>query len=392
MTPQPPKKERTMANHPGSITKRGPSYRIRLCVDGERHYFTLKGATKAEAEQFAREKDTELRRRTAKGLPGPMDLSELLDRYREVHVPEKAARTRETYRASLDAFESYFVKEGGDPKAHEIRPGHVRAFMHWRRHRNTDGSPRSEPLAARSVGKDRAVLHGVFAYAQELEVTQGNPVSVVKPPKGDSREPLILDEGQYERLLLACEGRPMLRVYVLTLGEAGLRCNSEALWLRWEDVDLERGFLTVESVRKGRRTKSGKSRKVPITPRLSRTLREHMASFRMQTYNGSRSPWVFHHRTTHRRAKAGDRVQRLYHSFKKAAERAELPDDLNQHDLRHRRVTTWLAAGKSPALVQKAMGHSDLKTTMAYAHLVSDDLLALVETEEDRQLRALADS
>lgn len=45
-----------MANHPGSIAKRGPSYRVRLCVDGERYYFTLKNATKKQAEQFAREK------------------------------------------------------------------------------------------------------------------------------------------------------------------------------------------------------------------------------------------------------------------------------------------------------------------------------------------------
>ena len=46
----------------------------------------------------------------------------------------------------------------------------------------------------------------------------------------------------------------MLHTYVLTLGETGVRCDSEALWLRWEDIDFERGLLTVESVRKGRIT------------------------------------------------------------------------------------------------------------------------------------------
>ena len=71
--------------------------------------------------------------------------------------------------------------------------------------------------------------------------------------------------------------------------------------------------------------------------------------------------------------------------------RAKLPTDLRQHDLRHRRVTTWLAEGKSPALVQKAMGHSDLATTMGYAHLLDHDLLALVADDDERALRALAD-
>jgi hypothetical protein len=60
-------------------------------------------------------------------------------------------------------------------------------------------------------------------------------------------------------------------------------------------------------------------------------------------------------------------------AFEGAVARAELPRELNQHDLRHRRVTTWLAAGKSPVLVQKAMGHADLQTTMRYTHLVSED-------------------
>jgi site-specific recombinase XerD len=45
-----------------------------------------------------------------------------------------------------------------------------------------------------------------------------------------------------------------------------------------------------------------------------------------------------------------------------------------------------LAEGKSPALVQKAMGHADLATTMGYAHLLDHDLLALVADDEVQAL------
>ena len=233
-------------------------------------------------------------------------------------------------------------------------------------------------------------MHAVFSFAETLEVVPSNPVKKVDRPKGDSREPIILDGAQYEKLLAACGGRPMLALYILVLGETGTRCNSEALWLRWGDVDFERGFITVESVRKGRRTKSGKSRRVPMTRRLTEALREHAATYRMAMYNEARSRWVFHHLLTQRWAVAGERIQSLHRAFASAVKRAKLPADLHQHDLRHRRVTTWLADGKSPALVQKAMGHSDLATTMAYAHLLDDDLLALVEVDEERALRALA--
>ena len=380
-----------MAKHPGSIDRHGASWRVRLYVGGQRYVFLRNGSTKGEAEQFAREKDTELRRRNGRGLPGPMPVSELLDRYEEVLLPERAPRTQETYGHSLQAARTYFVEQGGDPGTHEVRPGHVQDFLYWRRTRSPDGTTRKTPLTPRSLAKDRAVLHAVFAFAEMLEVVQGNPVRNVPPPKGDSREPLILSAEQYEALLAACDGNPMLYLYVLVLGETGVRCESEALWLRWQDVDLDRGFLTVESVRKGRRTKSGKARVVPMTARLREAVQMHRAAYRLRTYHGKRTPWIFHHETDRRHSRAEDQIGRLYRAFANAANRACLPEDLNQHDLRHRRVTTWIAEGKSPALIQKAMGHSALATTMRYTHLVSEDLLALVAEPEERALRALVD-
>ena len=171
----------------------------------------------------------------------------------------------------------------------------------------------------------------------------------------------------------------MLSLYVITLGEAGLRCDSEALHLRWEDVDLEDGFLWISSSREGHRTKSGKGRWVPMTPRLHKAMRDHFARFRFATYDGQRTPYVFHHVTTRRRAKAGQRIGVLRRAFEGAVSRAKLPADLHQHDLRHRRVTTWLAAGGDAVKVKEAMGHADLRTTMDYTHLVRDNLRSLVE-------------
>ena len=247
------------------------------------------------------------------------------------------------------------------------------------------------PVKARTLAKDRAVLHAVFTFAETLEVVQGNPVRTVPPPKGDARQPVIINDQQLETLLAACE-EPMLRLFVLFLAETGARCESEALFVRFEDIDIASRFVTIASGRDGHRTKSGRSRAVPLTSRLREDLRDHMATYRMRSYRGGkRSEWVFHHPTTRRTAIAGERIKSLRAAFAGAVKRTGLPGDLNQHDLRHRRVTTSLAAGQSPVLVQKAMGHSDLQTTMRYTHLVADDLLALVDTSNERELRALAD-
>ena len=175
----------------------------------------------------------------------------------------------------------------------------------------------------------------------------------------------------------------MLALYLLMLGETGLRAQSEALWLRWEHVDFARGFLVVTSS-KTHRTKSGKGREVPMTARLVDALRAHAATYRLATYPGRdgarhRTPWLFHHVTTRRHHRAGERIASFDAAVAGAARRAKAPAGFRRHDLRHRRVTTWLQAGKSPALIQQAMGHADIRTTMAYAHLVSDDLRSLVD-------------
>lgn len=373
--------------HPGSLEKRGDSYRLRLCVNGERHYFTLPDLSKDQAEDFAWDKYNELRRMTGDGLPGPMPFSDLLESYRRTQLPQRAPNSQKAYETSLTAFETYFVDHGGDPAAHEVTKGHVRGFMDWRRVHSPDGS-KCDPLSARTVAKDRVVLHIVFAYAEQLEIVKANPVAKTDPPTGDKREPIILNAKQYEELLCACDDRPMLRLYVLVLGETGVRCDSEGLWLRWSDIDLERGLLNIESVRKGRRTKSGKSRRVPMTPRLRQAFRDHMARYRFKQYRGERTEWVFHHELDRRHAKAGTRLGSLRRAFYGAVKRAKLPSDLNQHDLRHRRVTVWLAEGKPAHIVQKAMGHADLRTTLGYEHLVDEDLLQLVEPAASRTASA----
>jgi site-specific recombinase XerD len=60
-----------------------------------------------------------------------------------------------------------------------------------------------------------------------------------------------------------------------------------------------------------------------------------------------------------------------------------MPEGFRMHDLRDNRVTSWLAAGKSPVLVQLAMGHSDIATTMGYQHLTAAHLRSLVDDAHD---------
>ena len=375
--------EHPVSRYPGSIERHRHRLRVRLCVGGRRYRFTLATTDRREAEQFARTKYAELaakEQRQGEGYPAPLQVSELLTRFEAEELPTKSPGCRRSYVASVNPIRLYFVGEGGDPVVDRIRAGDIEGFLTWRRgHRvRTNESNEIEAVEAgvqeRTVAKDRAVLHAIFAMAERREYRDGNPVGRTKAPKYDARQPVILSDAEYGKLLEQCD-ESTLRLYVLVLGETGARDESEALWIRWEDVDLDGAFLRIASGRNGHRTKSGKDRWTPMTPVLVAAMRAHFAAHRLT----GRSEWVFHHQRTRRHYKEGDRIKSLRVAVRAAAERAKIPASWHLHDLRHRRVTTWIAQGKDVVKVKEAVGHSDLKTTMGYTHLAREHLRELVD-------------
>jgi integrase len=363
-------KRRTKPYH-GSITKRGATWRVRLCVGGKYYSFTC-GGTKADAQNFATSKHAELSadvNRALVGLPGRIRFSQLVREYSEFELPTRSEGTRKSYRTSFAAFEAFFGDRLGDPLVRDIRRHHVATFIEWRR---TWRSGSDGEVSGHTVARDRRVLHRLFNYAVMKDHLEANPAAMVRAPKADPRTPPILTDAQLDALLDAAQPSPMLTAYITLLADTGVRAYSEALELTWDDIDFAGGFVHVRSGG-GRRTKSGKSRSVPMTPRLRETLKDHAARYRF------RSPFLFFHETTRRSAKEGERIRSIRGSFEAAARAAKLPAGFRAHDLRHRRVTTWLSEGKSVVLVQAAMGHSAIQTTLGYMHLVPEHLLSLVD-------------
>ncbi len=377
--------------YPGYIEAHGRGFRVTLTVGGERHRFSVHVESKADAAEWAEAKYKELAqqlKRERDGLPTAPRMSALIAEFRRVVMPTLSAGTQGSYSDSLKVIEPYFVRELGDPSVAKIRAGDVARFLSWRQthkpksQRGPDGSlvvtMVSGKTSNRTIAKDRTVLHTLLGKAAEWEYIEANVVARTKAPKADARPYTILSEAEYELLLTECQRDPMLATYVLLLGETGMRCESEALWLRWEDIDLEDGFLTVVSGRNGHRTKTGKTRPVPMTARLVSELRAHVERFRQSEYHGQRSGWVFHHLDDSARQTAGERITSLRRGFAAACRRASLPEEFTQHDLRHRFITRLLAKGHNLALVQKAAGHANVRTTALYTHLVKEDLRVLV--------------
>lgn len=367
--------------YPGALDRRASgSWRWRASIHGERHTETWRGdLTEEEAARKARERYNTLRAQVARGDGADVRLSGLVALFEDQRLPGVAKATRRAYGVTLRAVRAYYGEE--DPRISSIGRGDVKGFLSWRRVHGPDGSKRPEPLSGWALKRALGVLSTLFEEAMEREWVPSNPARRVSVDT-EEHEPVILTEEEYEKLLTAAEARPMLRTFILLAGEAGLR-RSESFDVRWADVDLGSGFLEVVHGRDGRTTKGKRSRAVPMTSRLRSELRQHAATFRLQMYEGRRSPYVIHHVRRRGRGKLGGPMKQMTRGLATAAEAAGLPSEWRYHDLRHRRCTLWLAEGFSPEKVRRAMGHADLSTTLKYSHLVRRDLEEMVG-EDDR--------
>src|SRR5207249_6741298 len=101
-------------------------------------------------------------------------------------------------------------------------------------------------------------------------------VKRIRESHGNER---YLEEDEEERLLAACS--EPLRTIILCGIYVGLRIPSEVLSLKWEDIDLRRGFLTVQ----GAFAKNGETETLPLNPKV----RDALARLKAE----SKSEYVF---------------------------------------------------------------------------------------------------
>lgn len=142
--------------------------------------------------------------------------------------------------------------------------------------------------------------------------------------------------------------------------------QGELLGLRWQDVDLDDGTVTVRhSLGRGglglgeRKTESSKQT-IRLPPSALAVLRRHKASRKVVRLGEG---YVFG-------TVKGTRLD--HRNDSRRFQRAVLPAGIEHHrfhDLRHTYATMLLARGVDVAVVSKALGHADLATTVdIYSH------------------------
>lgn len=198
------------------------------------------------------------------------------------------------------------------------------------------------------ANRELAVLKSVFNRCREWKLFEGeNPVESVKMLK-EPRQRLRFLEPDEEGRLLEVAHDP-LRSIILVGIHTGLRLRSEALTLKWCDVDLSRRTLTVQAGY----AKNGQTRTVPMNSSVLAAL--------SRLKGQAKGEFVFTTRT-------GKPYDSIRTGFESACKMASL-SDVTPHTLRHTFATRLIENGVDLRTVQELGGWSQIKMLERYGHV-----------------------
>ena len=220
-----------------------------------------------------------------------------------------------------------------------------------------------EPLSARSINMTVILLGAILERAVKHELIARN---AAKDCRAKERAPVrshLETAGQIEALLVAAgeldataprdKRHVERRIMLAVLTFAGLRIG-ELLALRWRDVDLAAGWLTVGESK----TDAGRRR-----VKLRGALRDHLATLRARA--GSGDGLVFPTSTGRQTSPENFRNRVLAAAVRRAdanladAGLPALPEKLTPHSLRRTFCSLLYALGEDPGTVMDEMGHTD---------------------------------
>ena len=203
--------------------------------------------------------------------PTKMSVAEYLQHWLSVAERNIAKRTAARYRQIV---EKNIVPRLGHVPLRKLTAAHIEAFEGelqkdgWVKPGKKGEKPPKRGLAAQTVLHVHRILSQALNHAVRLEVLVKNPATQVKPPRPTSQEIKILTKQEIAALLEAAKGC-LLYIPVLVAVTTGMR-RGELLGLRWSDVDLKAGRLTVQQAMQ--RTKGELEFKAPKTKSSRRTI------------------------------------------------------------------------------------------------------------------------
>jgi integrase len=364
----------------GNLTRRGEhSWRFKYDVSGngkrETRYVTLRG-TKAQAQAEA----AKIMASLATGLhvdPSSETVAAFVERWlADWAAANVSARTYEGYAQMLHKHLSSRV---GKLPIQKLRADDLQTVY---------GAMAKDGLADRTRLHLHRITRVMLKHATQWGVISRNITDLIDAPRVRAQEIVILTAAEVQNLRELLRGKPLYAITELGLA-SGLR-RGELLALRWQDIDLDAGYLRVERALEETQ-RGGLAFKAPKTRHGRRTV-----TLPVPTIAVLREHWKTQqeHRLRFGFGKAGAGAlvfpdwdgeprspRALTLEWGKMAKAAGLT--VSFHGLRHTHASMMIAGGYDVLSLSRRLGHGSAAITLnVYGHLYKPDdrAAAIMET------------
>ena len=350
----------------GSIVQRGNSYRVRISYQddaGKRHQISKTASSKGRAEKLR----TQILSELDKGIlakPNKLATGAYLEQWLKGSVASTVAPS--TYGSYAYITKKYLIPALGGIKLWNLKPQHLQRLY---------ADKMQQGLSPRSVQLMHITLHKALKNAIKTGLISRNPIDLVDPPKVERHEMKTMTEEDIGRFLDEARKGDYYTLFYIYLF-TGIR-RSEALALRWSDVDLlgcqlsinkTMQFLNKKVTFKSPKTANSR-RLVALSPSTSVVLRLHReAQNKIRKYK-EESPVSDDDLVFCQSDGSPYLPNTISHAWIKLVKKCGL-DGVRLHDARHTHATLLFKSGVSAKVIQERLGHSSVAFTMnTYAHV-----------------------
>jgi integrase len=351
-----------------AIIKRGKRYAVRLCLgrgpDGKRIYRWHSGyATKRDAQQAR----AELLGAVDRNSYVPPDKTTVADYLRQQWLPAVQSRVRpgtwEEYRRKA---ETHLIPAIGQIPLQQLTTAMLNTLYQQLLDRGT---------GARTVQYVHATIRKALNDAVRWGLLVRNPALYAAAPTPRRTELLTWTAEELRHFLESVHGDRLYAAWRLA-ALTGMR-RGEVLGLRWADLDLDAGWLSVRQTLvvvdnhpqlSQPKTARGR-RRLALDPDTIAALRAHHTAQAAERLAAGPA-WPNSDLVFTRQDGAPLHPEYMRRRFDRRIARAGLPR-IRFHDLRHTHATLALHAGVHPKVISERLGHATVAMTLdVYSHAI----------------------
>lgn len=202
--------------------------------------------------------------------------------------------------------------------------------------------------------------HSAIKSLYKLVAKQPNKFRFIKYCKKKQKLPIVLSVEEVGRVIF-CASNLKHKTILCLMYSTGVRVG-EVVDLKISNIDSSRMIINIQDA------KGGKDRQVPLDPTLLQLLRLYYKEYKPKEYlfNGQSKESLQYSESS------------IAQFLQKYVDKAGIKKRVYPHLIRHCNATHLLESGTDLSIIQKLLGHSDIKTTQIYTHISHNQISKIV--------------